>query len=223
MEGTKLESLSKKLLADLYADYTCDEIGEMYGCCAEIVRRRMKEVGIPRRKRGGRVKVVITRAELEAMYQTMTLLEIAQKLGCGETAIWNRIKEWGITNQYGALGHRHRPRTFSQEQRDRMSAAQRARKATGDKNPRWKGGVTLTNYAIRLSPEHQQWKKAALKRAGGRCEGCGVQRGKICECCGTKVSLHVHHIKPFAKHPELRFELSNAEVVCPKCHASRHK
>lgn len=184
----------------------------------------MLGLGIPRRHRGGRPKVNVTREQLEALYQTKTMAQIAEQLGCGETTIWGKVRAWKIVHkQYGAHGYRRRPREFSAEHREKLSAAHLARGARGDKNPRWLGGATLKNYAVRLSPEHQQWKKAALKRAGGKCEVCGVRRGEVCLCCGTKVALHVHHIRPFAKYPELRFDPNNAEVVCPKCHGSRHK
>src|SRR5690349_18351626 len=55
-----------------------------------------------------------------------------------------------------------------------------------------------------------------------RAAGCGVENGTACECCGAQVRLHVHHVESFAKVPERRFDPNNSEILCPKCHHSRH-
>ena len=89
-----------------------------------------------------------------------------------------------------------------------------------------KGDITTINNGVFTScgtgGDCPSWKIESKKRAGNRCEGCGVENGSMCECCGTKITLHCHHLKSFAKHPELRFDPENSEVLCPKCHYSRH-
>jgi len=54
-----------------------------------------------------------------------------------------------------------------------------------------------------------------FKRDNYTCQHCGS--GKV---GGRK--LHTHHIKPFATHPDLRFEMSNLITLCDKCHAWVH-
>jgi len=73
-------------------------------------------------------------------------------------------------------------------------------------------------HLIRQSSAYKSWRAAAKKLKGNRCEKCGAEEGKKCDCCGYIIYLHVHHIKPFSTYPELRFDPSNASVLCPKCH-----
>lgn len=159
-----------------------------------------------------------THDELDALYQTHSMAAIAALFGVGETVIWNRVKECGLVRKDGRR-KKYKPRTRSHSLN--ISLAKRG-KWSGEKNPNWKGGVHDKHLAVRRTGEYRQWKLEVLHRAGDCCQGCGAKRGAICECCGTKIILQVHHIKPFARHPELRFDVSNGAVLCPKCHHSRH-
>ena len=46
-----------------------------------------------------------------------------------------------------------------------------------------------------------------------------------CQCCGARasdgVSIHVDHIKPRSKHPELELDLSNLQVLCNCCNTGK--
>lgn len=49
-----------------------------------------------------------------------------------------------------------------------------------------------------------------------------VKYGKICMCCGSKQGyLHVDHIKPRSKFPELELEFSNLQVLCESCNVGK--
>lgn len=159
-----------------------------------------------------------SREELNELYQTHSMAAIAEKFGVGETVVWKRIKEFGLVR---TDGRKKRYRSRSRSHSLNISLSHRGKWA-GDKNPNWKGGVHDVHLALRRTGAYRQWKIEALLRAENRCEGCSVENGTICECCGTKISLHVHHLKPFALFPELRFDPMNSEVLCPKCHRSRH-
>jgi 5-methylcytosine-specific restriction endonuclease McrA len=39
-----------------------------------------------------------------------------------------------------------------------------------------------------------------------------------CVKCGTRGRLEVDHIQPVAERPDLAFELSNVQSLCPWCH-----
>lgn len=158
------------------------------------------------------------RAEMEALFQSMTMLELAKHYGVGETVVWKRAKEFDLKREDGRR-KRYKPRTDAH--RKALSLSRRG-KWGGEKAPNWRGGIHAVNMRLRSSGAYKQWKIESKKRAGNRCEGCGVENGSICECCGTKITLHCHHLKSFAKHPELRFDPENSEVLCPKCHYSRH-
>lgn len=60
------------------------------------------------------------------------------------------------------------------------------------------------------------WKKVryqALARSAGKCECCGAM--------GDKAPLHVDHIKPRSKYPELALELFNLQVLCADCNLGK--
>lgn len=65
--------------------------------------------------------------------------------------------------------------------------------------------------------ESDEWRRVryqALKRS----KGC-------CECCGSRGTrghpLHVDHIKPRSKFPELALVLSNLQVLCEDCNIGK--
>lgn len=79
---------------------------------------------------------------------------------------------------------------------------------TGEKNPNWKGGITVGNAKIRGSTEYKLWRKAVFERDDWTCVWCLVRGGR----------LEADHIKPFAYFPELRFAIDNGRTLCVPCH-----
>ena len=63
----------------------------------------------------------------------------------------------------------------------------------------------------RNSDSYKQWRKAVYKR------DCYV-----CQNCGTKKDLQAHHIKPWQRYPDLRYEVENGITLCRKCHLKAH-
>lgn len=57
---------------------------------------------------------------------------------------------------------------------------------------------------------------------------CGMSRsvknrdGYMCQKCGSRNELQVHHIKEWSRYPELRFEATNLLTVCKECHKKIH-
>jgi len=49
-----------------------------------------------------------------------------------------------------------------------------------------------------------------------------VKRDLKCVDCGATEGLQAHHIKGWNEAPDLRYELSNGETLCWRCHHSRH-
>jgi len=83
---------------------------------------------------------------------------------------------------------------------------------TGENAPRWKGGVSLDNERARNSGKLRKWRKKVFKRDNYTCQECGA----------SGVKLHAHHIKSFADHPGLRYEVSNGKTLCIDCHGDKH-
>ena len=61
---------------------------------------------------------------------------------------------------------------------------------------------------LRYSKRMDDWRKAVFERDDYICQVCKVRGG----------DLNADHIKPFAKHPDLRFELDNGRTLCRACH-----
>lgn len=84
----------------------------------------------------------------------------------------------------------------------------------GEKHWNWQGGITPENISRRNLVEYKEWRFAIFSRDNFTCQLCSARSGK-----GTgKVELQADHIKPWAKFPELRLELSNGRTLCVPCH-----
>ena len=66
----------------------------------------------------------------------------------------------------------------------------------------------------RLTYRYRKWREQVLERDKYTCQNCGISKPK---------GLHVHHIKHFATHEDLRYDISNAITLCDKCHKNLHK
>jgi 5-methylcytosine-specific restriction endonuclease McrA len=84
---------------------------------------------------------------------------------------------------------------------------------TGEKNPRWKGGITPNVQRARNSEEYKIWRNSVFTRDNFTCQECGDARGG---------NLHAHHLFTFADFEEHRFEIWNGITLCAECHAKRH-
>jgi len=82
----------------------------------------------------------------------------------------------------------------------------------GEKAANWRGEITKFNKLQRTTVEARLWREAVFSRDAWTCQACG-QIGKI---------LHAHHIKAFAKYPELRFAIDNGQTLCKPCHLKEH-
>ena len=214
---------SKEQLQELYQFHSCKQIGEQFGVSAEIVRRKLHEYGIAALKRGGRRAFDPPKSVLEDLYQKMSMREIAEHFGVGETVVFKRLKEHGVEHKE-VKNHRLKTgRVFSETHIQNIRKSLIERVAYGEKNPNWKGGLTEINRRARGSWEYREWKVKSLQRAQNKCEGCGAEHGNVCECCGHKVMLHVHHMLSFSKYVDRRYDPTNSKVLCPKCHRAEHQ
>ncbi len=94
-------------------------------------------------------------------------------------------------------------------QQSEITKALRASKLSGSLSPTWKGGESRQYKRGYKSEQFKHWRDEVFKRDNYICQSCS-QRGGY---------LTAHHIKSFAKYPELRYEISNGKTLCPTCHA----
>lgn len=72
--------------------------------------------------------------------------------------------------------------------------------------------VRFDNQFERHTPQARKWTKDVYRRDNFTCQDCGERGGR----------LNAHHIKEWAKYPELRYEADNGITLCEDCHASKH-
>lgn len=97
----------------------------------------------------------------------------------------------------------------SEEIKKRMSNLSKENgRLIGKNNPMWKGGITPINDRIRKSKEYKQWRIEVYKKDYFACQQCGY-KGK---------DIIAHHIYPFSKYLEYRFEVKNGITLCRTCH-----
>lgn len=72
----------------------------------------------------------------------------------------------------------------------------------------WKNGISRKHKLEYKSLGYSTWRNWVFKRDDYTCQNCGT----------TAVYLEVHHIRSFAKHPKLRFEIDNGKTLCKSCH-----
>ena len=82
------------------------------------------------------------------------------------------------------------------------------RQRKGDKHWNWKGGISPERHLLMGQMEYKQWRSDVFKRDGWTCQTC-QSRG---------IYLEAHHIKPWAKFPDLRYSLDNGVTLCKDCH-----
>lgn len=78
----------------------------------------------------------------------------------------------------------------------------------GENNPNFIDGTYKNTERKRLGRQYKFWRRECMKRDSW-----------VCQDCGTKKDLTVHHIKPFAQYPEDRFETNNGITLCQNCHS----
>jgi len=101
-------------------------------------------------------------------------------------------------------------RVHNAEWRAKVSAAN-----SGPNHWNWKGGIASENSRMRNSSLRKDWTKAVFKRDHFTCKKCNRH--------GQKTEMVAHHIIPWSKSIDLRFDVSNGITLCRPCHCAFHK
>lgn len=78
----------------------------------------------------------------------------------------------------------------------------------GEKCHFWKGGKVSENYRLRREVRYKIWRDSVYQRDNYTCQECREKGGKLTS----------HHIKSWAKYPELRYDINNGITLCLNCH-----
>ena len=105
---------------------------------------------------------------------------------------------------------------YSEDRLKQMSELMKSR--VGEKANNWKGGISYGHKTGYYSSRYKEWRIKVFERDDYTCQDCG-----ICSGNGKVTYLTAHHIKSFAKYPELRFEVSNGVTLCETCHCKVDK
>lgn len=85
----------------------------------------------------------------------------------------------------------------------------------GPLNPNYKDGSSPERQRLCVSSRWKCVVRRVRKRDNDCCHRCAAPRS------GPR-SMHMHHVKPWAGNPELRFEVSNVVSICRACHEWLH-
>ena len=163
-------------------------------------------------------------AELAARYgvSTVTILKWARRLGLRKTP-----EHWSQAQRRRMLG-RKRPeatraklsalakgRIISEETRAKIlqTKIKNGTLPKGEKHYKWKGGRPWERFK---EPRYVAWRNAVLERDGYVCQNCRRR------CRKHERGLAAHHVKPYALHPSLRYDVSNGLTLCRSCHLQLH-
>lgn len=82
---------------------------------------------------------------------------------------------------------------------------------TGAANPRYVDGSSPERQRLYVQGDGRSFLRSVLERDEYACKRFNAPKA-------APKSLHVHHIKPWAGNPSLRFDLANAITLCRHCH-----
>lgn len=79
----------------------------------------------------------------------------------------------------------------------------------------WRGGTTKGRDRFR-NGQTLVWRAAVYERDQYQCQHCSLPGKKK---IGTRgIGLDTAHLKPFARYPELRYDVDNGITLCRSCH-----
>lgn len=191
------------------------EIAERIGVPASTLYDWIREAEIPRNSRqvyvteefreqarqkntkdpNGVFRQEVVRLYLEEQWSTT---DISTKFGVSSVTIGQWLEKAGV--------ERRRQPTIRAREKLRWANL-------GAKRHNWKGGITPDRTRIRRSLPMQLAREACFELDNYTCQSCGERGGQ----------LNAHHIWPFQRFPEWKFEVRNLITLCRDCHDRFHK
>ncbi|PZV19195.1 MAG: hypothetical protein DCF22_00575 [Leptolyngbya sp.] len=107
----------------------------------------------------------------------------------------------------------HLGKCHNEETKQKLREVHRRISPRGSASHSWKGGTAEQRKRDQIGFKYREWRRLVFERDGYICQHCGDDRGG---------NLHAHHIQPWSKFPELRYELDNGLTLCRECHEKIH-
>lgn len=164
------------------------------------------------------MNIIVSKERLSEMYydKRMSMRQISMEVRCSQTNIWKHMTHYGLVRRERSDAMKMITKTLEHRQK---LADVRFNKgySRGSKNPRFVDGNSgKVNERNQVGLVY--WKNSVRRRDQFKCQMCGIDGLVECKCCGTKPTLHAHHIKSWKDNPELRFDIDNGVTLCEKCH-----
>lgn len=203
------------VLAQMYREgRSVSEVAAATGIPASTLFDWRRELEIPRNRRSAYVTTEMRertrkqfardldgslKQEAARLYtEGKTSVEIAQQMKVTSGTVCEWLRSVGIA----------RRRSPTQATRQKLRIAN-----LGPRRWNWKGGITPDRVRLRISLDMKIARENCFKRDNYTCRSCGESGGR----------LNAHHIWPFQRFPEWKYELWNLLTLCKRCHDAFHK
>jgi transposase-like protein len=219
-KGTHAVDVRKKtvlpVLKQMYlAGRSITEIADVTGVPAATLFDWRRELGLPKNKRSAYVTDAMRehlskhfsrdpdgsrKRETVRLYteQQLSSVEIATQLGITPTTVSSWLRVMGVATRD----------QITQRTREKLRAAN-----LGDKRYNWKGGISGQQRLDRGSMYMRIAREACFKRDDFTCRCCQQRGGK----------LNAHHVWPFQRFRQWKYEVWNLVTLCKVCHDGFHK
>jgi len=146
------------------------------------------------------------RIEVECRWcgKKMFVLECRIKQGCGKFCSRTCLAHWVGKKLSSDFEYVERQRQLIKAKGNRPPVL------AGERHWNWKGGIS--QHSRGEDYRYIQWRKDVIAKYDFTCQLCGVRGGK----------LSAHHIKAWANHKDLRYDLNNGICYCHRCHMELH-
>jgi len=91
----------------------------------------------------------------------------------------------------------------------------RKKKPKNKKKKGKKKGFRVYGDGFYMSKEWRELRYTFLKNQEARCACCGRTPRQ------HRIAIHVDHIKPRSKHPELELRMANLQILCEDCNLGK--
>jgi len=207
--------IEPELLWALYwgNDYSMEEIGRLFNCSYATIRLRMTEFNIPRITHEEIIKR-FTKANIgkRGWNKNLTKETDTRIKRISDALIGHTLSEDTKDKiRKKAIGRKQSPETIQK----RIDTIQRTGVLDRENNPAWRGGIwkRIKDFRSTHRKEEGKWRISVYQNDNYTCRICGEIGG----------NLNAHHILPYAKFPDDRFNVDNGMTLCVECHKKLHK